>query len=128
MVALGRPVVPEVNASSATSSAAVSISWNVLGCLSSALTNSAPTSTPGPMAASIQSCEKRSSTTLKSIWAISLMVRISTVRNAGIEVTAIAPVLSTASQVATSHWLFGMRISTRLPGCTPYSSVSRLAI
>ena len=56
--------------------------------------------------------------------ATSQIVASSPERSSDIVVTATAPALSTPSQHAASHGLFGPRSSTRFPGTTPSSSAS----
>ena len=121
MVAFGRPVVPDVNASSATSSAAVSHAANSAGFVAVRAARSLKVVCP-PMSASTRSATNRSSTSEWSIQAISWLVFSSDVRSSGIVVTTTPPMRSTPSQQATSHGLFGARSSTRLPGTRPTSS------
>jgi hypothetical protein len=133
MVALGRPVVPEVNAISATSSAAVSAAVKPSGLASASAVRSPgcplpyrTTGSPGISALS-RSQVNRWSQSASAGRAISAMAASSPARSSGIVVTATAPALITPAQHATSQGLFGPRSSTRLPGTMPKSSVSTCA-
>ena len=133
MVAFGRPVVPEVKASSATSSEEVATSSYDAGL--SAVSSDSPveppndtTRTPRSPASPSVPDRNRSSTSARSIRAISWIVASSPGRSSGIVVTATAPVFSTPNQQAVSHWLLGPRSSTRLPGTMPRSSTRAWAI
>ena len=122
IVALGRPVVPEVKASIATSSLEVSTSSNVAGF---GARRSSQASSPNPMVgrpSGSTASRNRWSTSAASSRAISWMVWSSPVRSSGIVVTTTAPAFSTPNQAAASHWLLGPRRSTRLPGTIPRSS------
>ncbi len=132
MVAFGRPVVPEVNASSATSSAEVATSSWVVGWPSRralrpvSVPNSTTRTPRSPDSPSVPSTN-RASTSARSSRAISWMVASSPGRSNGIVVTATAPALSTPNQHAVSHGLLGPRNSTRLPGTMPSPSTSAWA-
>ena len=133
IVAFGRPVVPEVKASSATSSAAVSTSSNVSGLTRqrvgeaavAAVGDDAQSDVEPPRWSSTNRWshrrERRSGRSRGS-------VASSPARSSGIVVTATAPAFSTPNQHATSQGLFGPRSSTRLPGTMPRSSTSTCAI
>ncbi len=148
MQPLGRPVVPEVNAISATSSAAVSAAGNgVPGAAPVRVPPSAPARVPpsaradrssgaSPPYVAIRSpgtsALARSSTARTShsacrTRAISQIARNSCGRCWASTVTATAPAFSTASQQAASQGVVGPRSSTRLPGTTPRSPVRRWA-
>ncbi len=132
MVALGRPVVPLVNASMATSSAEVSQASNVGACAAARRTRSSGVSPPyattgTSIAAASRSARKRWSQSATVTDAMSWMVAISRPRSRGIVATATAPALSTPRKQAASQGLFGPRSSTRLPGTTPRSSTSTWA-
>ena len=128
---LGRPVVPEVKASRATSSAEVSTSAKSVGRSAARRVRSSPDSPPkvttGTSTPSIGS-RKRWSTSARSGAAISVITCSSWVRSNGIVATTTPPALRTPNQQATSHGLFGPRSSTRLPGTRPWSSTSTCAI
>ncbi len=129
MVAFGRPVVPEVKASSATSSEEVATSSYDAGL--SAASSDNPVEPPNGTTRTPRSSvpeRNRSSTSARSIRAISWIVASSPGRSSGIVVTATAPVFSTPNQQAVSHWLLGPRSSTRLPGTMPRSSTRAWAI
>ncbi len=132
MVAFGRPVVPEVNASSATSSAAVRTASKLVGCAAARRVRSSSASPPKamtgmPSAAASRSSRNRWSHSATVVRAISWMVRSSPARSSGMVVTTTAPALSAPNQHAVSQGLFGPRSSTRLPGTTPRSSTSTCA-
>ena len=134
IVAFGRPVVPDVNASRATSSAAVSTSSNVdrpsvgqeIEVAAGLRRRTRRPRMPG-MSAPTRSSRKRWSHSARSTAAISATVRSSPGRSSGIVVTTTAPALSTPNQQATNHGLFGPRSRTRLPGTTPSSSTRTCA-
>ena len=134
MVAFGRPVVPEVNASRATSSDGgrdVVVRRRLVRPSASANPAEPPngtTRTPSSAASSSVPSRNRSSTSARSIRAISWIVASSPGRSSGIVVTATAPVFSTPNQQAVSHGLLGPRSSTRLPGTMPRSSTRAWAI
>ena len=132
MVALGLPVVPEVNAIMATSSAAVATEAKSPGFWPARLVRSPGWSPPyGTTGRSgrpvVRSQVKRWSHRARVGLAISPMVASSVARSSGMVETVTAPALTTPSQQATSHGLFGPRSSTRLPGTMPKSSVSTRA-
>ncbi len=133
IAALGRPVVPEVNAIIATSSAAVGTFAKSAG-----LAASIPNRSPPPLPpywttrmpstpAWIRSAVCRASHSARSTLAISPIVASSPARSSGIVATTTAPAFIAPNQQATSHGLFGARSSTRLPGRTPRSSTSARA-
>jgi hypothetical protein len=132
MVAFGRPVVPEVKASRATSSADVATSSNSAGLPSA----SAPRSPVAPkvavrrsgMAAFCRSSVSRASQSATVGRHISAIVASSPARSSGIVVTATPPAFRTANQHATSQGSLNPRSSTRLPGTSPRSSVRTAAI
>ena len=135
MAAFGRPVVPEVKAIIATSSAAVCTEANspalpaasggeVIGV---GRRRSVTIRSPGTPAAA-SSAVNRWSHSASWTCAISQIVVSSAARSIGMVATATPPALSTPSQHAASHGLFGPRSSTRLPGTSPRSSVSTRAI
>lgn len=131
---LGRPVVPEVNAMSATSSAAVSTASYRSGIPSARRSRSSGASPPYVMTRSPGTSALTSSSTdlmSHSAWltrAISHIVASSRARCCASTVTATAPAFSTASQHAASQGVVGPRSMTRFPGTTPSSEVSTCAI
>ena len=133
MVAFGLPVVPEVNASMQTSSAAVSTGmWTLEASATncSRSSGSAPPNTsvsPAKLATPDHSSTNRWSTNANCTCAMSTIFSSSPVRNSGIVVTTTAPIRTTASQVTASHGLLGPRRSTRFPGTTP-SATKTLAV
>lgn len=132
---LGRPVVPEVNAMSATSSAAVSTAryGPEPECAAASRVRSAGPFPPNSVTrrpvtpASARSAVDRASHRAWPIRASEQMVASSLARACASTVTAIAPAFMTASQQAASQGVVGPRSSTRLPGTTPRSSVSTWA-
>ena len=137
IVPLGTPVVPDVNAISAVSVAAVRTSANVAG--RAAARASRPSAASVPKNATARSvghdaCAARSSSarrTSHSAWltcALSMMAVSSFARSSGIVATAMPPALRTANQQAASIGLFGPRSRTRLPGTSRMSSTSTRAI
>ena len=122
MVALGSPVVPEVNARSAMSSLLVSTAVkSELACgslsvrsLSSPKLTRCLRSVVFFAAVSISS-KSRISHRACEIFALFIMVSSSLARNNGMVATATAPAFSTASQIIAIIGLFGPRISTLLP-------------
>ena len=125
MVAFGRPVVPEVNASSATSSAAVSTSSNRsdAGSTRSVMSSSASppyatTRRPGMLGADEvveEPVVAQGEVDLRDLGDGGAARRAAA---AASSCTTTAPALSTPNQQATSHGLLGPRSSTRLPGTT----------
>jgi hypothetical protein len=137
MQPFGCPVVPEVNAISATSSAAVSTVAKSAGLRSSAASREPrPPSLkhmsrvrPAQRAAAISSSSfNRASQSAAPIRALSRMTSSSFARRSGIVATAMQPALMTPNQHAAIIGLFGPRSSTRLPGTSFRSSVSTRAI
>ena len=125
MVIFGVPVVPDVGPSSATSSAAVATSVNSPLLAAQRATRSVPvlppmasTGTSSP-AASARSSRNRLSHRAAAGRVSSSRVRISLARSAGMMVTTTAPALSTPSQAATSHGLFGDAQHHAVPGDDP---------
>lgn len=134
---LGRPVVPDVNAISATSSAAVSTARYGVGDTASDAVRLCRSSGASPpyvvirrpaISALARSSTARTSHSACRTRAISQIARSSCGRCWASTVTATAPAFSTASQHAASHGPVGPRSSTRLPGTTPRSPVSTWAI
>lgn len=129
---LGRPVVPEVKAISATSSAAESTAgYGVSGAVRCSRSSGASPPyvvmrSPGISALARSSTARMSHSACRTS-AISHMVLSSCGRCWASTVTATAPAFSTASQQAASQGVVGPRNRTRLPGTTPRSSVSRCA-
>ncbi len=122
IVALGRPVVPEVKASSATSSAEVSIAVN---SSAAPVMRAARSSLPGPPYVTIgappsraasRSSTNRTSHSARSTLAISATAVSSTGRSSGMVVTTTPPALRTANQHATSHGLLGPRTQHPVAG------------
>ena len=136
MQPLGRPVVPEVKAISATSSAAVSTARYGSGRRAGERAAGRPGASPPYVVIRSPgtSALARSSTdrTSHSAWlhpgdrADRGAARAA--RCAASTVTATAPAFSTASQQAASQGVVGPRSSTRLPGTTPSSPVRTWAI
>ncbi len=127
MVALGTPLVPEVNAISATSSAAVAAARKPAARCRARRPRSPP-SAPGPKStvgtpvrARSQSWSNRSSHRASCTCARSATARSSAGRSSGTVVTTTAPALSTASQHTASQGVLGPRSSTRLPEASPAS-------
>ena len=73
------------------------------------------------------SSANRWSTSATHGWVRSAIGPSSRARSAAIVVTTTPPALSTPSQAATVHGLFGERSSTRWPGTRPRSSVRTCA-
>ena len=130
MVALGSPVVPEVNPSSATSSRPTGGGTKRTGFDSAARSSSAswlavpskPITVfrkPEVLAQATNSSIRRVSHSAKATSALSTIWVNSPARSIGIVLTTTAPALVAASQAATIAGLFADRISTRLPGLTP---------
>ena len=128
------PVVPEVKASSATSSAAVSTGVELVRrlhrpCARGRRPRRRRTRRSGPCrgSAAAQVVEEpvvaERDVDLRDLGT----VLSSLGRSSGIVVTTTAPACSTPNQQATSHGLFGPRSRTRLPGTTPSSSTSTWA-
>ena len=137
IVPLGLPVVPDVNAISATSSAAVSTAANDEGLPASRA--SSPSAADVPNSAidvSVGHCGRAASSSAASrashsacvIAALVTMSVSSRARSSGIDPTAMPPAFMTANQHAACIGLFGARKSTRLPGTRPMSSTSTCAI
>ena len=129
-------MVPEVNAISATSSAAVSTLRNVAGWRAASASSESGASSyqylicPSvgqPGSAAVSSCARRRS---HSAWVTSALLTMSVsslARNSGMVATATPPALITANQLAAIIGLFGPRSSTRLPGTSPISRTSTFA-
>ena len=136
IVALGSPVVPEVNASRQVSSAAVSTAVN--GSAWRAIAASRP-SAVGSLnsftcvsvgqcgCASCSSSANARSHNACVTCAFATTCFNSFARSSGIVATATAPVFMTPNQHAASIALLGARSSTRWPGCTPISLTSTCA-
>ena len=141
MVPLGWPVVPEVKAISAISSAAVSTLAKPAGFAAIAASSVAP-SPPVPSGVKYLTSLSRGD----SLWvcwassararshrqwsmrAFSTMKESSRARSSGMVATQTPPALRIASQAAAIIGLLGPRSSTRLPGTRPISSTSTRAI
>ncbi len=124
-VILGVPVLPEVGASNATSSAAVSTAVNSPGFAAArAARSSYATTCNGSGCASSMNLV---STKAIDGWVRSTIGRSSRVRSAAMVVTTTPPALSTPSHAATVHGLLGDRSRTRCPGTRPRSSTSTCA-
>ena len=137
MQPLGCPVVPEVNAISATSSAAVSAFANAAGLRSSAASSEPAPPSPKYRArlrsrqrvlAISSSSFSRTSQSAAPIRALSTMTASSFARRSGIVATAMQPALMMPNQHAAIIGLFGPRSSTRLPGTSFRSSIRTCAI
>jgi len=137
IVPLGLPVVPEVKAMSATSSAAVSTLRKVCGWRRhSASRESGASSYQYLTAFSVGQAGSAASSSparrlSQSAWLTSALVTISVsslARSKGIVATHTPPAFITANQQAAIIGLFGPRNSTRLPGLRPISRVSTLAM
>ena len=133
MAALGRPVVPDVNAIMATSSAAVATAAKSPGFPAARWARSSGPSPPNvtmPQAGHARVGQlpvNRWSHRASRGCATWQMVVSSLARSSDMVATATPPALSTPSQHAASQGLFGPRSSTRLPGTRPRSSVSTRA-
>ncbi len=132
-VALGRPVVPEVKAISATSSAAVGTAVNGPAVAAQrAVRSSGPgppygtTVSPG-VAACSSSARKRWSQSASTGAATSCRAVSSAARSSGMVVTTTPPAFRTPSQQATSQGALGPRNRTLLPGTRPSCPVSSRA-
>ena len=137
IVPLGLPVVPEVNAISAVSSAMVSTAAKRAGLETIRASSPSPA---GPLkratCASVRHCARARSSSVASRASHSaceisplMMISVSSfARRSGIVPTAMPPALSTARKHAAYIGLFGARNSTRFPGTTPRSSTSTRAI
>lgn len=131
---LGRPVVPEVKAISATSSAAVATASNGPVRRRASRRRSSGPSPPYTVIRSpktparARSATERASHSAYRTRASRQIVASSGGRCAARTVTATAPAFITAGQQAASHGVVGPRSSTRLPGRTPRSSVRARAI
>ncbi len=129
---LGLPVVPDVKAIRATSSAAVGTASNGpsgAGRRSRSSRESPPyvaMRRPGTSAFTRSSTQRMSHRACRTS-ASAQTVASSCGRCWASTVTATAPAFSTASQQAASQGVVGPRSSTRLPGTTPRSPVSRCA-
>jgi hypothetical protein len=142
IVPLPRPVLPEVKAMMAMSSAAVSQFTNVadLPCMSDSRASVAfelkwitrvffrgdPSS--WLRNACWHSVAFRVSQSASVICALSAIAISSRQRSSGAVFTATPPALMTANQQATSRGEFGARNSTRFPGTTSRSSIRTCAI
>ncbi len=137
MVALGTPVVPEVKASRQVSSAAVSTltkaaDWRAIAASRPSgevsLKQRMRTGMSACPTASRSASASRASHRAKPISPLARICPSSLARSSGMVVTAIAPTFITANQQAASIGLLGARSSTRLPGTTPISCTSTLAM
>ena len=136
-VPLGVPVVPEVNAISAGSSAAVSTLPKVPGLVAQRASSEPASSSyqyltclsPGQACnAAMSSASSRLS---QSAWVTCALATISVsslARSSGMVPTTMPPALNTPNQQAAIIGLLGPRSSTRLPGLRPMSSTSTRAI
>ena len=131
----GSPVVPEVKAISATSSAYVSTASKPAG-LAAARSSSSP---PGPKASSSRStgcsaCAATASPATRasaSPWetsALAITLPSSLARSSGIVATTTPPARRIPNQQATSSGVLGPCSRTRLPGTSPMSSTSTPAM
>ena len=132
--ALGLPVVPEVKAIMAMSSAAVGQAAKPPS-FCAARTASEPGSCPALNATTVastgRSCRASSSSSSSLAshsatvgCALSMMSPSSRARSSGMVATAISPALTTASQASARPIELPPRSSTRLPGTRPRSSTS----
>jgi hypothetical protein len=136
-VPLGTPVVPEVNAISATSSALVSTLRKSSALRAARASSPAAASVPqqatcasegDAVRAASRSAARRASHSACDTCDLPITVASSPARNSGIVATAMAPAFITANQHAAIGGPFGPRKSTRLPGTTPRSSTSTRAM
>ena len=127
IVPLGLPVVPEVKAMSATSSAAVATLVNHSGCAWRANRPMSHSVVPvlgagerghAGIARSSSSCSRLSHSACV-ISALFMTSVSSLARSSGIVATHIPPAFITANQQAAIIGLFGPRSRTRLPASTP---------
>ena len=137
IVPFGRPVVPDVNAIMHTSSDAVSASANATGLRADSAASPVPrsscenTTVPSVGQAGSAFCSsslrRRSQTAcvIRAAWMTSVS---SFARSSGIVVTTTQPAFTTASQHAAMTSLLKPRSRTRLPGISPRSSRSTLAM
>ncbi|MCY1517136.1 hypothetical protein D9M68_518050 [compost metagenome] len=136
--ALGLPVVPEVNASSAMSSAAVGQAENT-PLLAAARADSESgasgrlkaitvASTGCACCAATSSSSRRPSHSAATGCDFSMISPSSLARSSGMVATAISPALTTASHESAIHTELPPRSSTRLPGTSPRSSTSTWAM
>jgi hypothetical protein len=141
MVPLGLPVVPEVKAISTVWSREVSRFSKSAGLPAMRSSSSAPApGSPEPLkvqtrrqtgamaTAAAMSSASRSSHSASPISALSRMVAISWPRSSGMVATTMPPALAMANQQAMNMGLLAARISTRLPGKRPKSSVRTRAM
>ena len=137
IVPLGVPVVPDVNAMSAVSSADVRTSPNVAGLsVARASRPSGAAVSKYPTHASVGEASRAASSSPASRASHSACVtcalcRISVssfARSSGIVATAMPPAFTTANQHAAIIGLLGPRSSTRLPGSSAKSSTSTRAM
>jgi hypothetical protein len=137
IVPLAVPVVPEVKAISATSSAAVSTASKAAGL--PRIRASSESSPPPPQVATrastgavrraaSSSSTRRTSHSATSTRAFSATYASSRARSSGMVATTMPPALSTANQAAAIICELGPRSSTRVPGTTPRSSRSTWAM
>ena len=136
IVPFGTPVVPDVKAMSAVSSAAVRTLSNVEGLSrarasrpsSASLANATIVRSAGELVCAARSSSRsRASQSATATRALSMTGVSSFARSSGIVGTAIAPALITANQHAAIAGVFGPRSSTRLPGTMRRSSTSTRA-
>jgi len=136
-VPLGLPVVPEVKAIKATSSAAVSTFAKLPGfrAASASRESGAPSrqytavfSIGHAGSAAFSSASRRLSHSACVTLALRMISVSSFARRSGMVATAIPPAFITANQHAAIQGLFAPRRSTRLPVARPMSSVSTRAM
>ena len=137
IVPLGWPVVPEVNAITQVSSAAVRTVSNVAGFVAATVSSASGAPPPNCITrtnvgqsgrASASSSARRTSHSACVTWAFTTICVNSLARSSGMLPTAMPPALTTANQQAASIGEFGLRSSTRLPGTRPMSSTSTRAM